>query len=127
MTTRAAGTFEVKLTPQEQTVPVGRMQLDKTFSGDLTGTSQGEMLAFGTSVPDSAGYVALEKVTGTLSGRSGSFALQHFGVMNRGAPSLTIQVVPDSGTDDLEGLSGKMTIDRSDGVHKYVLEYELPA
>ena len=126
MTARAAGTFEVKLTPQEQTVPVGRMQLDKTFSGDLTGISQGEMLAFGTAIPDSAGYVALEKVTATLAGRSGSFALQHFGVMNRGVPSLTIQVVPDSGTDQLEGLSGTMTIYRSDGVHKYVLEYELP-
>jgi len=126
MTTRARGTFEVTLTPQEQSVPVGRMNLAKTFHGELEGTSSGEMLAYGTAVTGSAGYVALEQFTGTLSGRSGTFALQHNGIMNRGAATLTIQIVPDSGTGQLEGLSGGMTLERVDGVHHYTLEYDLP-
>ncbi len=126
MTARATGTFEVQLTPQDQTVPVGRMNLAKTFHGELEGTSSGEMLAYSTAVTGSAGYVALEQFTGTLSGKNGTFALQHHGIMNRGAPSLTIQIVPDSGTGQLEGLSGAMMIDRQEGVHRYTLEYDLP-
>jgi len=126
MTARATGTFEVTLTPQEQSVPVGRMNLAKTFHGELEGTSSGEMLMFGTKVAGSAGYVALEQFTGTLAGKSGTFALQHNGFMNRGTPSLTIQIVADSGTGQLEGLSGGMTLERVDGVHQYTLEYDLP-
>jgi len=126
MTTRASGTFEVTLTPQPQDTPVGRMNLAKTFHGELEGTSSGEMLAYSTKVAGSAGYVALEQFTGTLAGRSGTFALQHNGIMNRGAATLTIQIVPDSGTGRLKGLSGEMTIDRQDGVHHYTLEYHLP-
>src|SRR5215211_7896934 len=104
MTNRASGTFEVNLTPQDEgpDAPVGRMMLDKQFQGDLTGASRGQMLmASSSSVPGSAGYVAIEKVTGTLNGRSGSFYLQHSGVMTRGVGELGITVIPDSGTDQL--------------------------
>lgn len=123
----ALGTFEVKMTPQDSATGVSKFALDKVFRGDLEGVSQGEMLSFGTATTGSAGYVALEVVTGTLSGRSGSFALQHSGIINRGEPSLSLQVIPDSGTLELTGLSGTMSIDRSDGNHKYALEYDLPA
>lgn len=123
----ALGTFEVKMTPRDSATGVSKFALDKVFCGDLEGVSQGEMLSFGTATTGSAGYVALEVVTGTLSGRSGSFALQHSGIINRGAPSLSLQVIPDSGTLELTGLSGTMSIDRSDGNHKYALEYDLPA
>src|SRR5215216_7138250 len=106
VTTRASGTFEVKLTPQATDAPaLGRMSIDKQFHGDLEGTSKGEMLAMGTAVEGSAGYVAIERVTGTLHGRSGTFALQHSGTMTRGEPHLTITVVPDSGTGQLAGLA----------------------
>ena len=129
MTTRASGTFEVKLAPQplagEADAVRGRMSIDKQFRGDLEGTSQGEMLTAGTSVPGSAGYVAIERVSGTLHGRSGSFALQHSGTMNRGAYSLSITVVPDSGTDQLAGLTGSITIIIADGKHSYEFEYTL--
>jgi hypothetical protein len=124
---RATGTFEVKLTPQTTTEPsLGRMSIDKRFTGDLTGTSKGEMLAAMTAVKDSAGYVAIETVTATLAGRSGTFVLQHSGTMNRGTPSLTISVVPDSATGELAGLTGTMTIDMTGGKHAYVFEYTLP-
>lgn len=123
----ALGTFEVKMTPQDSATGVSKFALDKVFRGDLEGISQGEMLSFGTATTGSAGYVALEVVTGMLSGRSGSFVLQHSGIMNRGAPSLSLQVIPDSGTLELTGLSGTMSIDRRDGNHKYALEYDLPA
>lgn len=131
MTQSASGTFEVKLTPQTQNDPstapaVGRMSLDKKFHGDLEATSQGEMLAFTTSVQGSAGYVAMEKVNGTLKGKSGTFVLQHSGTMTRGEPQLTITVVPDSGTGQLVGLSGRMTIQIADGKHSYGFEYTLP-
>ena len=126
MKSRATGTFEVKMTPQDSTTGIGRFVLDKIFHGDLEAVSQGEMLSIGTATAGSAGYVALEVVTGKLSGRSGAFALQHSGIMNRGAPSLSLQVIPDSGTLELTGLVGTMAIDRSDGNHQYVLEYELP-
>ncbi len=126
--TKASGTFEVKLNPQDQgaDMPVGRMQIDKQFQGDLAGTSKGQMLmASAGSVKDSAGYVAIEKVTGTLNGRRGSFYLQHNGVMTRGVGELTITVVPDSGTDQLVGLRGKMNIIIAEGKHSYEFEYSL--
>ena len=129
MTNRAAGTFEVKLTPQPPEdagdLALARMVLDKTFHGDLEGTSKGQMLSAGTGVKGSAGYVAIERVTGTLHGRKGSFVLQHNGLMDRGAPSLSIVVVPDSGAGDLARLSGRMSINIADGKHSYVFEYSL--
>jgi len=130
MTTRATGTFDVKVTPQPSDDKgdgaVGRMTLDKQFHGDLEGTSKGEMLTAMTAVKGSAGYVAIERVTGTLRGRKGTFALQHTGVMTRGTPSLTITVVPDSGTDQLAGLGGTMAIViAADGKHSYELVYTL--
>lgn len=130
MTTRARGTFQVKLTPQppQDNVgdpTVGRLSIEKEFHGDLEGPSRGEMLAAGTGVPDSAGYVALERVKGMLHGRSGTFALQHNGTMTRGAPQLTITVVPDSGTGELTSLSGSMKINVADGNHSYEFEYTL--
>jgi len=126
MTNRASGTFEVKMSPQEADMSVGRMTIDKQFQGDLVGTSKGQMLmASSDSVKNSAGYVAIEKVTGTLNGRRGSFYLQHNGVMTRGVGELTITVIPDSGTDQLVGLRGKMNIIIADGKHSYEFEYTL--
>jgi hypothetical protein len=130
MTTHAKGTFEVKTTPQAPDdkaagPAVGRMLLDKQFHGDLEASSKGEMLAVGTAVKGSAGYVAMEQVSGTLRGRAGTFALQHSGTMTRGTPQLTITVVPDSGTGQLEGLAGRMTIEIADGKHSYDFEYTL--
>jgi len=126
----ARGTFEVKLAPQapdEQSgSAIGRMTIDKTFHGDLEGSSKGQMLAHSTSVKGSAGSVAMEQVSGTLAGRRGSFVLQHTGNMNRGAYGLSVTVVPDSGTDQLEGLSGTMNIQIADGNHNYEFEYNLP-
>jgi len=128
-TTTAQGTFEVKLTPQPAAGDsgIGRMALDKHFHGDLEGTSRGEMLAAMTAVSGSAGYVAMERVSGSLGGRRGTFVLQHTGTMNRGAQQLSISVVPDSGTDELAGLAGTMTITIVDGVHSYQLDYTIAA
>jgi hypothetical protein len=123
------GTFDVKITPIAaafEESAIGRMSIDKQFHGDLEATSKGEMLAVQTSVKGSAGYVAMERVTGTLAGRKGTFALQHSGTMNRGAMHLDLNVVPDSGTDALEGISGKMKIDIKEGKHFYSFEYSLP-
>jgi hypothetical protein len=132
MTQHAKGPFEVKLAPQKADNPAaegsghGRMSIDKQFHGDLEATSQGEMLSFMTSTKGSAGYVAIEKVTGTLGGRSGSFVLQHNGTMNRGAPQLSVTVVPDSGTGELVGLTGSMKIAIApDGAHSYEMAYAL--
>ena len=130
MTNLASGTFDVQLTPQtpdERTgdPAIARMSLDKQFHGDLEAVSAGQMLAAGTDVEGSAGYVALERVTGTLRRRSGSFSLQHSGTMTRGVPHLTITVVPDSGTDQLAGLAGSMEIDIADGKHFYNFAYTL--
>lgn len=127
----ARGTFEVKLSQQPTThepegATLGRMSIDKHFHGDLVASSQGEMLTAGTDVQGSAGYVAIERVSGTLHGRYGTFVLQHNGFMNRGAPQLTITVVPDSGTGQLTGLAGTMTIAIADGHHSYELSYTLP-
>lgn len=123
----ASGTFEVKLAPQPtDAADLARMSIDKQFHGDLEATSKGEMLSAMGSVQGSAGYVAIEKVTGSLKGRSGTFVLQHTGIMNRGTPQLTITVVPDSGTGQLEGLAGTMTIEIAGGKHSYGFEYVLP-
>jgi hypothetical protein len=129
MTDRASGTFDVKVIPQaadgEGGAAFGRFSLDKTFRGDLEGNSRGEMLTAGTDVPGSAGYVAIERVTGTLHGRRGSFVLQHSGTMTRGSPQLTITVVPDSGTGELAGLAGRMEIEIADGRHSYAFDYTI--
>ncbi|HWC98537.1 MAG TPA: DUF3224 domain-containing protein [Candidatus Sulfopaludibacter sp.] len=122
---RASGTFEVKLTPQPSE-PIGRMSLDKQYSGDLEAASRGEMLAFMSDVKGSAGYVAMERVTGSMQGRSGAFTLQHFGMMNRGTPELSVRVVPDSGTDGLAGIAGSLNIVIEGGKHSYEFEYTLP-
>jgi Protein of unknown function (DUF3224) len=135
MTSHARGTFEVKLSPQAQgdnlpekeseNITLGRMTIDKQFHGDLEGISNGQMLTAGTPVKDSAGYVAIERVSGTLDGRNGSFVLQHSGTMTRGVPQLSVAVVPDSGTGQLVGLTGKMTIKIDGGKHYYDLEYTI--
>lgn len=128
---QANGTFEVRLEPQQvsesgQAAGLGRMSIHKQFSGDLEATSTGEMLAAMTGVENSAGYVALERVVGSLHGRSGAFVLQHNGLADRGAQQLTITVVPDSGAGELEGISGQMAILIEDGQHCYQMEYTLP-
>ena len=131
MTTRASGTFEVRLSPQvdgeEGGASVGRMLIDKRFTGDLEATSKGQMLAVRTPTEGSAGYVAMELVMGKLQGRAGTFVLQHTGTMERGAQQLSITVVPDSGTGELVGLAGRMEIDFSGGGHAYHFDYTLGA
>jgi hypothetical protein len=129
MTTRASGTFEVRLSPQVDGeaggASVGRMLIDKRFAGDLEATSRGQMLAVRTATEGSAGYVALELVAGRLGGREGTFVLQHAGTMERGAQQLSINVVPDSGTGELAGLAGRMEIEFSGGGHSYSFDYTL--
>ena len=128
MTTYASGTFEVKVVPQDdksEDATLGRMTIDKQFHGDLEGISRGQMLTALTSVEGSAGYVAIERVSGTLHGCSGSFTLQHSSVMRRGEPQQNIIVVPDSGIGQLAGLAGKMVIKIADGKHSYDFEYTL--
>ncbi len=133
MSSRASGAFEVKVSPQSgddhaegtEGTTLGRMSLDKQYHGDLEATSKGEMLGAGTAVKGSAGYVAIEQVRGTLQGRSGTFMLQHSGTMTRGDLQLTITVVPDSGTGQLAGLAGSMSIEIADGKHSYELDYTL--
>lgn len=132
MATHASGTFEVKITPQtadeiETAAAVGRMSIDKQLHGELEGTSKGEMLVAGTDVKGSAAYVALERVTGTLNGRTGTFVLQHTASMTSSSQQLLITVVPDSGTGQLIGLTGKFTIKIVDKKHFYDFEYSLPA
>jgi hypothetical protein len=125
---RASGPFEVTLAPlapawSGDAAPLARMSIEKQFTGELSATSQGEMLSASTAVKGSAGYVAMEKVTGTLHGRAGTFMLQHTGTMNRGTPSLSITVVPDSGTGALSGLTGSMQIVIDDKRHSYIFDY----
>ena len=128
---KISGEFEVKLNPIDgyaegkHGITLNRMSIDKTFSGELDATSKGEMLSAMTPVKGSAGYVALEQVTGELSGNKGSFVLQHFGIMQGENQRLILEVVPDSGTDELEGLSGQMAIIIKDGKHFYEFEYQL--
>lgn len=130
MTTRASGPFTVKITPQpaDDSIgdpTVGRLALDKQFSGDLEANSRGQMLAVRTEIQGSAGYVAMERVIGTLQGKSGTFALQHSGTMTRGAPHLSVTIVPDSGTGELTGIAGAMTITIAEGKHSYDLDYTI--
>lgn len=128
---KATGTFDVKITPQASDLApegpnLGRMALDKQYHGDLSAAAKGEMItAAGIAVKESAAYSAVERVSGTLHGKKGAFALQHTGVMTRGTPSLNITVVPDSATGELEGMTGTMQIIIEGKQHSYVLEYEL--
>ena len=128
---RATGSFEVSLQSLPNTEVTadnlfGRMLLTKKFSGDLVATARGQMLSALTHVKGSAGYVAIDHVTGELDGRRGSFVLQHSGSMNRGAQTLSIMVVPDTGTDELAGLSGTLSINIIDGRHFYDFIYSIP-
>ena len=134
MTQQARGPFDVKIAPQKpdnaqaEGAGIARMSIDKQFQGDLEATSQGEMLAVRTDIANSAGYVAIERVTGTLHGRTGSFVFQHSSTMNRGVPTQGIAVVPDSGTGELAGLGGTLTIIIAEGgAHSYVFDYTLDA
>jgi hypothetical protein len=127
--TQATGTFDVKLTPQDDKSDdksMGRMAIDKQWHGDLEGTSKGQMLTGGDATKGSAGYVAIEKFTGTLKGRRGTFILQHTATMTKGKGDLTITVVPDSGTEELKGITGQVTIKIENGKHFYDFEYDLP-
>lgn len=128
---KISGEFEVKLNPMDgyaegkDGIKLSRMSIDKTFHGELNATSKGEMLSAMTHVRGSAGYVAIEQVQGKLAAKKGSFVLQHFGVMDNGEDRLMLEVVPDSGTDELKGLTGKMAIIIEDGKHFYEFEYQL--
>jgi hypothetical protein len=131
MTRHAEGPFDVKVTPlppDDATTgtAIGRYSLDKHFHGDLEAASKGEMLAAGDQAKGTAGYVAIEQVTGTLQGHSGSFALQHLGTMDQGKYQLSVTVVPGSGTGELVGIAGTMTILIANGKHSYTFEYTLP-
>lgn len=129
-TTLAVGTFEVTLTREASDTAPGsileRLTMAKRFEGDLSGSAEGEMLSVLTPVEGSAGYVAVERVTGTLDGRRGSFALQHSGIMGGDDQHHMVPVVPDSGTGDLTGIAGTMVIRIEGGVHRYELRYTLP-
>jgi Protein of unknown function (DUF3224) len=134
MNQHATGSFDVKVVPQKpdtqiaRAASLARLTIDKRFHGDLEGTSKGEMLALQTDVKGSAGYVALERVTGKLSGKQGSFVLQHSATMYKGDADAKITVVPDSGTGELAGLSGKMAITvAADGGHHYEFDFKLDA
>jgi hypothetical protein len=130
MENRANGTFEVKLAPlaedKGEGSSLGRMSIDKQFQGDLEATSKGEMLTAMTEVKGSAGYVAIERVSGTLHGRKGSFVLLHRGIMTGSGHELSLTVVPDSGSGQLVGLAGKMEIKIVEGKHFYEFEYLHP-
>ena len=126
----ARGIFEVNMEPEppfleQNGVTLNRNVVRKEFSGDMAGTSEAQMLAAFTGTPGSAGYVAIEHFTGSVAGKSGSFVLQHSGVMDRGDAQLTVTIVPDSGSGALAGISGTMTLDNDEGRHSYVLEYEI--
>jgi len=126
----AKGSFEAKVTPQPSAAgddpAFTRFTVEKQFHGDIEGVSKVQMLAAGTAVKDSGGYVALEKVTAVLGGRKGTFVLQHMGSMKDGAFNLSIAVVPDSGTEELAGIAGKFVIEIKDGKHFYSFDYTLP-
>jgi hypothetical protein len=132
MSQQATGPFDVKVTPQPLAGPaedstLGRLSIEKTYHGDLEATGNGQMLTAGTPVKGSAAYVAIERVSGKLRGRTGTFALMHRGTMGHGEQHLEITVVPDSGTGELVGLSGSMQIVIAEGgKHSYTLEYALP-
>jgi hypothetical protein len=125
----ATGPFSIKLEPQDMPAEyplLGRLTINKEFQGDLTAVSIGQMLSARTTIPNSAGYVAIEQVTGTLHGREGTFVLQHSSSMVRGEAQQSVTVVADSGTGALEGLTGNMVINNAAGQHSYVFEYVLP-
>ncbi|GAC1452431.1 MAG: DUF3224 domain-containing protein [Steroidobacteraceae bacterium] len=131
MSQHVSGPFDVKITPQKPDTQIaraanlGRLTIDKRYHGDLEAVAKGEMLAAQTETKGSAGYVALERVTGRLKGRSGSFVLQHNGLMNRGMAELSVTVVPDSGAGELRGLSGRMRIVIApDGAHSYEFDFK---
>lgn len=124
--TIATGSFHVDLTPLPATAPLARMRLEKRFHGDLEATSEGEMMSWRDEATGAAAYVAIERVTGSLHGRTGSFVLTHRGTMTSDEQRLTVEVVPGSGTGELAGLTGSMAIEISDGEHAYELEYRLP-
>lgn len=129
MPIRVTGKFDVKLAPQDDgtgDAMLGRMTIDKRYHGELDAAGKGQMLSALTGTKNSAGYVAIERVTGSLKGKKGSFVIQHSGTMSRGAQELNINVVPDSGTDELSGLSGKMMIRIVDGQHFYDFDYTFP-
>jgi len=127
----AAGTFDVKIAPQTMSdvaasPALGRMSIDKQYHGDLDASGKGEMLtAMSPDVKNSGVYVAVERVEGTLAGKKGGFSLHHTGIMNRGAQNLTVTIVPDSGTGDLKGIAGTLTIKIDGGKHYYELDYTL--
>lgn len=130
MTQQVKGAFDIKRTPEPgcdmgDGVVAGHFRIDKRFQGALDATSVVHMLAVGTDVPGSAGYVAIERVSGALQGKKGTFFLQHNGIMARGAPTLSLTVVPDSGTGELKGLSGRMAIDIVEGQHFYTFDFTL--
>jgi hypothetical protein len=126
MTERATGTFTTVFEPLTSDDEwLGHLRVLKTIEGDLVGAGRAEMLSVGTAVEGSAGYVAIDRITGTLHGRKGSFVLQHNGLMARGAGTLTVTVVPDSGTDELTGLTGTFDIVNENGVHSYTFDYDL--
>ena len=128
---KATGQFEVKLNPMKSFakgkdgINLGRMSIDKTFKGDLEAISTGEMLSAMTAIQGSAGYVAIEQVHGRLADRKGSFVLQHYGIIHAGDEFLKLEIIPESASDDLKGLSGWMKIKIEDGVHFYELDYKL--
>lgn len=129
---KISGQFDVKLNPLDtftkgrDTIKLGRMAIEKVFHGELTASSKGEMLSAMTPVKGSAGYVAIEQVSGTLCERDGSFVLQHYGIMNRGEDKLVLDVLPDSGTGQLQGLRGQMAISVENGEHYYQFDFSLP-
>ena len=125
----AHGTFDVSMEAEppfleQDGIKLNRNVVRKEFSGDVLGTSEAQMVAAYTATPGSAGYVAIEHFTGSVAGRSGSFVLQHSGLMDRGSAALTVTIVPDSGTGELAGISGTLEIDNDAGEHSYVLEYD---
>ncbi len=131
MSRLAKGTFVVQIHPltfegQAEASSLGRMSIDKQIAGDLVATTTGQMLSAGTDTDGSAGYVAIERVAGRLNGHEGTFILQHSGTMNRGTPSLSVLVVPDSGTGELAGLTGEFKIIQLEGEHRYEFNYSLP-
>ncbi|GHJ47851.1 hypothetical protein Cs7R123_51930 [Catellatospora sp. TT07R-123] len=123
---RATGTFKVSFEQLDSGDPaIGRMRVSKQITGDLEATGTAQMLSVGSTLPDSAGYVAIDQISGALHGRTGTFTLQHHGLMSRGDGTLSVVVVPDSGTGELTGLRGTFTIDNVDGAHRYTFDYDL--
>ena len=127
----ARGSFNIDRQPLDTStegadgIQINRMSIEKTFTGDLTAISRGEMLAAMTPIKGSAGYVAIEQVSGELSGKNGSFVLQHYGIMADGSERLILEVIPDSGTGELSGISGSMSIDHGEGQHSYEFDYTI--